>query len=420
MSNSRKTISRKSGLVPRMWLCFWLMLIICLDSCQSVNKSTPSPNSYPSSTPLQVETAMATALVTDTLPKAVTLSASPTSISIPVSNCPSQLVSWTQVNVLKGFFPHSGIAENNGCHLWIVGEQVGLNQQGALIQSEDGGQSIQIVASWPHVLRFSGLARNSDGVLWVAGQTIDGSGFLTKSIDKGQNWVNISLPKITTNITALAASDEGLWVCAEGGNNLYLFFSSDGENDWREEESLSGTWDQGVQPRWSDISSWGNTVMAVGSDGTKGVIVISLDGGETFHLASNYGKTTLFLSASLIDANQAYIGGYYTTSGRSEDAIPVLLITRDGGNSFHQISVPTKNDMVVAISFQSVSQGYVILGSNIDTYRVSDENNGENLIWEDMPLTPRPDVLGGNASLFASTDGTIYRLQLGGLYRIRP
>ena len=76
--------------------------------------------------------------------------------------------------------------------------------------------------------------------------------------------------------------------------------------------------------------------------------------------------------------------------------------------------------MVVATSFQSVSQGYVILGSSIDTYRVSDENNGGSFKWEDMPLTPMPEVLGGDESLFASTDGIIYLLELGGLYRIRP
>ena len=391
---------------------FCLGIAIVLTACKSMNGPTPSPTLFYPNPPV------ATSLTTKFPPVATLPSALIAFTSTPIIPCPSSLSSWTQMNTLKGFYPHAGIAGKDGCHLWLAGEQTSPFRLGAVIQSDNGGLTFQRQAGWPQALHVWSIVRDTTGTFWVAADTRDGNGLFLKSTDSGQNWVDISIPIAATALTAVAATDEGVWVGGIDKSGAFILTSADGGNHWQ--EALRIPFTDSKRAKISVITAIGTTVIAVGSQGSLGLIAVGQHEGTSFQLANNYGNATAFGTINLIDATHAYIGGYYTATGRPEDAMAVLLQTSDGGATFKPVTVPNKTSDVVDILFLSPRQGYMILtvGNSVVPYIV--HSNGENNItWEPMSLMPKPDF-GGVERLFAADDGTVFAVGLGGIYRIAP
>lgn len=368
---------------------------------------TPGPV-RPSATPIPTSTPTPAHSITPT-PTAL-----PSATAMLAQSCVSGDATWRQIHAPSGFIFHDGYASDNGCQLWLVGEQVNPTHAGALVRSEDGGQNFANVASFSDALHVWRIAFSGPTAAWIGGDTLDGHGLLLQSTDAGQNWQPKALPPEITAVTGLVGIGNQVWVAAQSGVEAVILASNDSSENWQEIVRLSSS-DPRQAARFVDLAVSGSTVMMIGTDGTHGIIMVSSDSGKTFSPISRLNDLTTASTAALLDAQHAYIGGYFSTTGRMEEATAVLLRTADGGASWEKLPLPGNASVVTYALFPSAETGYAILGAGIE---IAHKAGDGSLTWEAATLEPKP--LFGLERLFAAQNGTLYAVGVGGIYRSKP
>ena len=323
------------------------------------------------------------------------------------------------MNPLKGFDLHAGVASHDQCRLWLAGEQINPTKQAVLIFSGDGGTTIQVVTSLSQAFSLWQVAVSQDSMtIWLAGISVDGKGLLLKSTDGGVNWQEPSLPVSTTILSALTLTEDRIWVAGKTEGSAMLLTSTDGGSNWREALRITSAGEPEQRAELFEIATVGSTVMVVGTDGVQGIIAISQDGGATFQMAPNLGEFTEARNVSVIDAEQAYVGGYFSPNGLAERGIAVFLKTPDGGLTWEKLTTPANSYLIVDQLFTSREHGFVLTGNALYSVNMAE---GNAPTWEAMSLNPAPSF-GGPTQLIAAGDGTLYAIGISGtgIYRLKP
>jgi hypothetical protein len=165
-----------------------------------------------------------------------------------------------------------------------------------------------------------------------------------------------------------------------------------------------------------DIAAFGNFVILVGTSDGQGLVAISRDNGLSFDAQVGVGGMTTASTVVILDESHAYVGGYFAPGGVIENATAVLLYTSDGGSTWQDISVPDGTIQIVDLFFHAPDAGYAIINA---IQRITALPDG-SLTWgEPEPLVPTP-TFGGVSRLFGSTEGTVFAVGSGGLYKTKP
>ena len=223
------------------------------------------------------------------------------------------------------------------------------------------------------------------------------------------------MPSDVWELNTLEFSSGKVWLGGRGDAGAIVLSSADGGATWVEVALQMST--------ISALTAFDSTIMAVGSTGapyvgamgTEGAITVSRDNGKIFRRVSGLGDLTLATNAVLLNSQQAYVGGYFSSNGHVENGTAILFQTSDSGVSWNRLPLPAGAVKIVDLLFLSTERGYGIIDAIQPIQRKSDGT----LTWgQPVSLIPKPEL--GVSYLFASDDGVIYAVGTGGLYRVKP
>jgi len=266
----------------------------------------------------------------------------------------------------------------------------------------------------PQATQLRRLIFTDNGTAWIAGYATGGRGLWLKSSDDGQTWSEATLPPQMTAITALAYTDKVMYVAATSDKPalVRLFSSADGGETW----NLIYEFSSGQPTQFSSIGVFGSAIFVIGIDGRKVFGVVSHNGGRDFQVMEGLGHLTRAWTLDVVDQKRAYLGGYFSQTGRAENASAVLLRTLDGGLDWQALEAPKEIVMFLSLLFLSPDRGFAIGGDGtIYTLGIGSDST---LRVESIPLTPKPTL--GLEKLFSSPGGAIYAVGTSGLYRGKP
>lgn len=238
------------------------------------------------------------------------------------------------------------VAFSDTRHGWFEEMTAGMGQlSGELFATADGGRTWQRVANSGQQgsLPFGGqLTAQKDGTLWLSGGqraagNLGGPGFvwLYKSTDGGKTWSQVKLPlsaaheKETTSVSQPAFFGKNAYVTVlfQGGDSV-LYASQDTGRTWMVRGTLkAGGWPV-FEPAMSGWQIAGNQIYFT-KDGGRIWQVLPAD--STLRKA----LTGRFISqADLVDSQK----GWLVLAGKSGNAGNLLLVTDDGGKSWHELN----------------------------------------------------------------------------------
>lgn len=342
---------------------------------------------------------------------------------VPTPGCAAPQTKWKQVNALMGFQIHDGYMANGPCGLLLAGEETsGGTYTGVLLWSPDGGEHFTVAATFDRGSRLWRIIRADSHHAWAVGTlSRDGieHGLILESTDGGNHWREANGPPVD-ELSVLAASSGRVWVagtCCGTPSSAVILTSTDDGGSWEEVARLPPQADRFA--RLQDMAVSFPTVVAVGEDGTQGIVLISRDDGKSFVRSPISTRFSGVTGVALIDQHEAFVTGYFAPSGRLEDpqSKGMLIHTVDGGASWENVVLPD-NHFVGNILFTSRQRGFCIAttGAKNELTVFSTKDAGQT--WVPMRLSPSPEFF--LERLFPGDGESVYAVGGSGLYSVNP
>ncbi|MBI4300226.1 MAG: hypothetical protein HY677_03745 [Chloroflexi bacterium] len=292
------------------------------------------------------------------------------------------------MNSLRGYLIHDGAIDPANCRLLLVGEQPSPASGGIVLSSDDMGNSLQLPTLLPQALHLRRIVSGDLEVAWLVGDTRDGRGLLARTKDGGKTWQEKPLPSTVNDVSGLAFTQGKMWAVGQAGSDGVLLSSTDGGDTWKEVLRLPAQ--GGRSARFTGLASADPTIVSIGTDGVQGVILVSHDSGNTFKRLTGV-TITAATGLALVDTDHVYVSGYHQSDLRDETSRKyVLLVSKDGGNSFDPISVPAP--FVGDVWFSSPRHGFLI-GAASGGPAILETNDGGST-WQAALLKTAPFVSG--------------------------
>ena len=219
------------------------------------------------------------------------------SASLTSAGCASATAEWRQVNDLRGYNVHDGLAIST-CELLLVGERL-ADRTAVVVESDNGGRTLvaRVVTVASRLRRV--LMRTTD--LWALGEDMTGEPVVLRSGDRARSWSPMGLP--LAEATDITSSEGRIVVSGRTASNA-IVLAADGSN-WTPALSLQ----KSAQVR--ALAAAGRIVAAGGVDQDRGLLYVSSDAGATFRaveLPSDYSAVT---GLAVSDRGFIVIGGYH-------------------------------------------------------------------------------------------------------------
>jgi photosystem II stability/assembly factor-like uncharacterized protein len=292
-------------------------------------------------------------------------------------------------------FEIMGVATAEPCRVWAVGQTIkGANTAGiVLFRSNDSGNHFRRTS-------FGGVGDNPirlafapDGSAWIVGGHFPGGlprPMVLRSSDGGDRWQEMSLPVGAGPMQGISFSNGKIWVWGYGYGNYYrpgasdpdgvVLISSDGGRTWSEKMKVRQV--AGKQPFIGPVAASGLTVIVLGSEGDKGLLWSSRDGGQTFKRA-DLGLRASHLS--VVGPDAAYVLSGLCTPPCNPDVLN-LLETTDGGLTWKQTQTVALG--VMDLTFLSGDVGFAVFRNTATTMGLYQTNDAA-LSWRrvsDLPF----------------------------------
>lgn len=191
----------------------------------------------------------------------------------------------------------------------------------------------------------------SDQIGFIRGE----NDLLLKTLDGGQSFTQIAIP-LGTKLNSIRLVDSQTCFISTsefdltGSSNYRIFKSIDQGLNWREVylNSITGNAFSNVK----NINSFHFTNPMVGhAVGNNGIVLKTIDGGETWNSQTLVNDSTFFMDVYFINENLGYALGIYAFAGNSRSS----WTTNDGGQNW------TKDTYsFTSISFANDSLGYAV------------------------------------------------------------
>lgn len=235
---------------------------------------------------------------------------------------------WQAVATLPdGFTGNAGVAGGT-CQYLVVGELVDratASQSGAVVLVD---RTTATVSTTLPIRTLWDVVRAGDGTAWAAGESVDGKGVLLKQSADG--WDEVPVPDEVASLNRLA------WV---GGRLLTLSVDSDRailsayspEDGWRRLAATATDVAEGRPrpdvPRLWSIATGTAGVVVGGTDGFRGVVLLSVDGGATVGPVSLPDGAATAVTAVAWSKSGLIVAGYGTVSAESYEGV---VFVQDG------------------------------------------------------------------------------------------
>lgn len=218
--------------------------------------------------------------------------------------CAPATSGWTQVNDLRGFLAHDGVALA-GCRLVIGADQVSTGTM--LLMSDDAGRSLRPVPV-SGLVKLHQLAASADGArVWVVGEDANGHASITGSSDAGRSWASLAPPASLRSADAIALAGERVLISGRNEQGAVLLSAQPG-GSWTEIFQLPSR--PGGNPQLNRIVVSGSSALAVGTDGATGVALISRDSTASWKRVEDPVFLHSATAAAFISQDEIVVGGY--------------------------------------------------------------------------------------------------------------
>ena len=193
-----------------------------------------------------------------------------------------------------------------------------------MLESTDGGRSTRVVGVFPVALHLRAVAVSADRV-WVGGDTKRGRGLLLVRSGAQGVWRRVSLPAQVSEVRDVAVVASDVWIAGRAGRTGVLLRRLGGA--WREVARIRPASDRPAA--LVRVGIGGSGVVAVGGDGTAGVLVFSAGRGER---AKTIRPRRLDSATAVTQASGEIVAmGYRAPGGIVENATGMLLRTNRRG-----------------------------------------------------------------------------------------
>jgi len=269
---------------------------------------------------------------------------------------------------------------------------ISLTVQGSIVQSVDAGHSWR-VESIEELERPSGLWFADPDTGWILNSPYSDSKSVLKTVDGGNNWLNIHLSTNKSMGDICFPSTSYGWIV---GHNGLIFMTDDGGTTW---------YDQSINIS-SDFFGVSFIDPQIGwTVGGSGIVAKTINGGQNWTYSGLDGILQL-LSVSFVDSSRGWI------AGMDMNWRGIILRTVDGGNSWDNIYTTQEETFMRDIYFIDNDHGW----SCTNTGMIYSTNNGGDS-WNIYEGDTKPHlrsvhftsggngwVAGDDGEMFKSTD----------------
>lgn len=236
------------------------------------------------------------------------------------------------VNALSGFDIHSGIALTK-CHMILVGQSTSNEAQGVVLETQNAGGTISILARPREATDLRGISVDSRGIHWIVGISNSGDAYAAFSSDRGKSWTRIALVGGVTELDALAANGQRVLAVGEAGHKAVVMAIA---------ASGPGKVTSSISPksanefaRLNKIVVFSAGFVAVGSDGTKSRI-LRLDANGK--ILTDFRGPLTAATGVVFRKQKGFVSGYDGTTDFSRRGN--ALRSEDGGKHWSRLPSP--------------------------------------------------------------------------------